>query len=90
MRPQMLLLLSVPLLIGALTLVNAQTTIHELFLPPQAQWTWADRLRAAGYASDCKNALRGGSAQVMTDVLHDGRVRLSCHVSGAHHLLEVG
>jgi hypothetical protein len=39
MRPWMLFLLSVPLLIGALVLVNAQTSARELLLPPQAQWT---------------------------------------------------
>lgn len=51
MRPLMLLLLTVPLLIGALALVNAQTSAREL-----------------------------------TDVLPDARVRMSCHVSGEHHL----
>ena len=86
MRPLMLLLLTVPLLIGALALVNAQTSARELLLPPQAQWTWAHKLRAAGFASDCTNTLRGAAGHVMTDVLPDARVRMSCHVSGAHHL----
>jgi hypothetical protein len=90
MRPLMLLLLSVPLLIGALALVHAQTSVHELLLPPQAQWTWAHKVRAAGFAGDCHNPLRGASAHVTTDVLSDGRVRMSCHLSGAHHLQEVG
>lgn len=90
MRPLMLLLACVPLLIGALVLVNAHTSVGELFLPPRAQWTWAHKLRAAGFASDCNNNLRGAVGHVMTDVLADGRVRMSCHVSGAHHLPEVG
>jgi hypothetical protein len=87
MRPLMLLLLSVPLLVGALVLVNAQTSLRELLLPPQAQWTWVHKMRAAGFATDCNNTLRGASAHVTTDVLHDGRVRMSCDLSGAHHLL---
>jgi len=86
MRPLMLLLLSVPLLVGALVLVNGQTSAPELLLPPQAQRTWAHKLHAAGFASDCKNTLRGASAQVTTDVLSDGRVRMSCYISGVHHL----
>jgi hypothetical protein len=91
MRPLMLLLLSVPLLIGALVLVNAQTSARELLLPPQAQWTWAHKLRAAGFANDCNSTLRGASAHVRTDVLPNGRVRMSCYLSGAYHLLpEVG
>jgi hypothetical protein len=90
MRPLMLLLLSVPLLIGALALVDAQTSVRELLLPPRPQWTWAHRVRAAGFASDCNHTLRGASAHVMTDVLSDGRVRMSCHRSGVHHLPEVG
>ena len=51
MRPLMLLLVSVPLLIGALALVAAQTSVRELLLPPPAQWTWAHKVRAAGFAS---------------------------------------
>jgi len=89
-RPLMLLLLSAPLLIGALVLVNGQTVVGELLLPPQAQWTWAHKLRAAGFASDCKNTIRGASARVTTDVLSDGRVRMGCHTSGVHHLPGVG
>ena len=87
MRPLMLLLLSVPLLIGALVLVNAQTFAHELLLPPQAQWTWVHKLRAAGFANDCNSTLRGASAHVRTDVLANGRVRMSCYSSGTYHLL---
>ena len=90
MRPLMLLLLSVPLLIGALVLVDGQTFISELLLPPHTQWTWAHKLRAAGFASDCKNTVWGASAQVTTDVLSDGRVRMSCDISGVHHLPGVG
>jgi len=86
MRPLMLLLLTVPLLVGALALVSVQTSTHELLLPPQAQWTLAQKLRAAGFASDCNNTLWASSAQVMTDVLRDGRVRMRCHFSG-HYLL---
>jgi len=89
-RPLMLLLLSAPLLIGALVLVNEQTSVGELLLPPQAQWTWTHRLRAAGFASDCKNTLRGPSARVATDILSDGRVRMSCHISGVRHLPGAG
>ena len=90
MRPLMLLLLTVPLLIGALLLVNGQTATPELFLPPQEQWTWVHRLQAAGFASDCKHPLRGASAQTTTDVLSDGRVRMSCSISGVHHLPGIG
>jgi hypothetical protein len=86
----MLLLLSVPLLIAALVLVNGQTSVSELLLPPHAQWTWAHKLRAAGFATDCKNTLRGASAQVTTDVLSDGRVRMSCDGPGVHHLPGLG
>ena len=86
MRPLMLLLLSVPLLIGALTLVSAQTSTPELVLPPRARWTWAHKLRAAGFASDCTNTLKGASARVTTDTLSDGRVRMGCYVSRVHHL----
>jgi hypothetical protein len=90
MRPLMLLLLSVPLLIGVLALVAAQTSARELLLPPQAQWTWVHKVRAAGFASDCEHALRGGSANVTRDVLADGQVRLICHNSGVQYLPEVG
>jgi len=86
MRPLMLLLLSVPLLVGALALVNAQTSVHELLLPPPAHWTWAHKVRAAGFASDCTSSIRGPAAHVTRDVLPDGRVRMTCHVTGAHHL----
>ena len=88
MRPLMLLLLSLPLLIGTLALVTAPTSARELLLPPRPQWTWAQKLRAAEFASDCN--LGGASALVATDVLPDGRVRIMCHRSGAHHLPEVG
>jgi hypothetical protein len=90
MRPLMLLLLAVPLLVGALVLVSAPASVPELFLPPPAQWTWVHRLRAAGFASDCTNTLQEAEGHVRTDRLPDARVRLSCHVSGAHHLPEVG
>jgi len=86
MRPLMLLLLLVPLLIGVLALIDAQTSDPELILPPRAQWTWAHRLRAGGFASDCENTLQGASAHVTTDILSDGRVRMSCYISGVHHL----
>jgi len=88
MRPLMLLLLSLPLLIGSLALVTAPTSARELLLPPRPQWTWAQKLRAAGFASDC--SLGGASALAATDVLPDGRVRITCHRPGAHHLPEVG
>ena len=90
MRPLMLLLLSLPLLIGAVALLAAQTSPSELLLPPQAQWTWAQKLRVAGFASDCHNNLGGASALVTTDVLPDGRVRMSCSLSMVHHLPRVG
>jgi hypothetical protein len=86
----MLLLFTVPLLIGVLLLSSAQTCVGELLLPPRGQWTWAHKLRAAGFSSDCTHTLRAASAQVTTDVLPDGRVRITCHPSGAHHLPEVG
>jgi hypothetical protein len=86
MRPLMLLLLSIPLLFSALTLVRAQTSTAELLLPPRAQWTWAHRLRAAEFASDCDNTVRAASERVLTDVLSNGRVRMSCHVSVARRL----
>jgi hypothetical protein len=84
MRPLMLLLSSVPLLIGALVLVHQQTFVSALLLPPHAQWTWTDELRAAGFAIDCKNTLGGVSVQVTTGVLSDGRVRMSCYMSHVH------
>jgi hypothetical protein len=90
MRPLMLLLLVVPLLIGALVLVSAHTSARELLLPPHAQWTWAHKLRAAGFASDCNNNLQGAPGRVMMEVLPDFRVRMSCHFSGVHYLPEVG
>jgi hypothetical protein len=90
MRPLMLLLLSVPLLIGALTLVNAQTSTTELILPPRARWTWVHKVRAAGFASDCRSTLRGASGRVTTDTLSDGQVRMGCHASRVHHLPETG
>jgi hypothetical protein len=90
MRPLMLLLLSVPLLLGALALLNAQTATAELVLPPRTQWTWAHRLRAAGFASDCRGTLQGASGRVTTDTLSDGRVRMGCYVSRVHHLPEAG
>lgn len=90
MRPLMLLFLSVPLLVGALTLVSSQMSVDELLLPPQAQWTWVDKLRAAGFSSDCHKTLRGSPTRVATDVLADGRIRLSCDFSGARHLPKVG
>ena len=90
MRPLMLLLVSVPLLIGALARVAAQTSVRELLLPPPAQWTWAHKVRAAGFASDCEHTLRGASAHVTRDVLADGQVRLVCHNSAVQYLPEVG
>jgi hypothetical protein len=90
MRPLMLLLLAVPLLVGALALVSAPTSTVDLVLPPRAQWTWVHRLRAAGFASDCRSTLKGPSAQVATAVLPDGRVRMSCAVSRMQHLPEAG
>ena len=86
MRPLMLLLFTVPLLLAALTLVSAQTSVYELLLPPQAEWTRAHKLRAVGFSTDCRNTVHAASARVATDVLVDGSVRISCHFSEARHL----
>jgi hypothetical protein len=67
MRPLMLLLVSGPLLIGALALVAAQTSVRELLLPPPAQWTWAHKVRAAGFASDCEHTLTIAAWTVVDD-----------------------
>ena len=86
MRPLMLLLLVVPVLLGALLLSSAPVVVQELQLPPRTQWSWAHRLRAAGFSADCHQSLRGASARVATDVASDGSVRLSCYLSGARRL----
>jgi hypothetical protein len=86
----MLLLFTLPVLLGALVLVSAPLAVEELTLPPRTQWSWVHRLRAAEYSADCHNGLRGGlrgaSARVVTSVAPDGGVQLSCHLSGARHL----
>jgi hypothetical protein len=47
----MLLLASLPLLMGALLLVNGQTLVGELLLSSHAQWTWAQKPRASEQAA---------------------------------------
>jgi hypothetical protein len=90
MRPVMLLLFSLPVLLGVLVLTSAPLVVEELTLPPRTQWSWVHRLRAAEFSADCHNGLRGGlrgvSARVVTSEASDGGVRISCHLSGARHL----
>jgi hypothetical protein len=86
----MLLLFSLPVLLGVLVLTSAPLVVEELTLPPRTQWSWVHRLRAAEFAADCHNGLRGGlreaSARVVTSVAADGGVRISCQLSGARLL----
>jgi hypothetical protein len=82
----MLLLFSLPVLLGVLVLTSAPLVVEELTLPPRTQWSWVHRLRAAEFSADCHNGLRGVSAHVVTSEASDGGVRISCHLSGARHL----
>jgi hypothetical protein len=75
MRPLMLLLLALPLLIGALALVNAPTSARQLLLPPRAQWVTSAHVTMDVF-SDGRDAFRTGDRESLA---HPARGGCLCH-----------
>lgn len=76
-----LLALSVLLLFAVAGIGHAQTPTWEIVLPPQSQWTLADKLSVVAFSNECNNTFEGRrSGYVTTRVLPDGRLSVVCHL----------
>jgi len=60
---------------------HAQAATWEVVLPPQSQWTLADKLSVIAFSNECNSTFEGSRyGYVTTRVLPDGRLRVVCHL----------